>query len=88
LYINRLQRPANIDLFQLRRDLEMRRYAKPKPRYYDTDAYWEAVNVYEPLVRRLLNSDKPVKTQEQYLGEKLGSKKKTSTHHEKLDIYN
>ncbi|MHC4160318.1 MAG: DUF6259 domain-containing protein, partial [Planctomycetota bacterium] len=72
LYINGVQRPANIDLFKLRRDLEMRRYAKPKPQYYDTDAYRAAVNTYEPLVRRLLNSGKPIKTQEQYLRGKIG----------------
>ncbi|MGB2806626.1 MAG: hypothetical protein WBC22_02715, partial [Sedimentisphaerales bacterium] len=67
LYINKVPRPSNVDLFQLRRDLEMRRYAKPKPQYYDTDAYWKAVNVYEPLIRKLLNNGKPIKTQEQYL---------------------
>ena len=71
LYINKVPRPSDIDLFQLRRDLEMRRYAKPKPQYYDTDGYWKAVKVYEPLVRRLLNSDKPIKTQEQYLRGKI-----------------
>jgi hypothetical protein len=69
LYINGVKRPSGIDLFQLRRDLEMRRYAKPKPQYYDTDAYWKAVNVYEPLVRKLLNSGKPIKTQQKYLRE-------------------
>ena len=72
LYINGVQRPSNIDLFKLRRDLEMHRYAKPKPQYYDTDAYRAAVNAYEPLVKRLLNSNKPVKTQEQYLRGKIG----------------
>ncbi|MHC4544724.1 MAG: DUF6259 domain-containing protein [Planctomycetota bacterium] len=72
LYINKVPRPSNVDLFQLRRDLEMRKYAKPKPQYYDTDAYRAAVNAYEPLVRRLLNSGKPVKTQEQYLRGKIG----------------
>jgi hypothetical protein len=72
LYINGVQRPSNVDLFKLRRDLEMRRYAKPKPKYYDTDAYWAAVNAYEPLVRKLLNSSKQIKTQEQYLRGKIG----------------
>ena len=88
LYINGVPRPANIDLFQLRRDLEMRRYAKPKPQYYDTDAYWAAVNTYEDLVKKLLNSGKPVKTQEQYLREKPGHPQQTSISHEKLDICN
>ena len=86
LYINGARRPSDIDLFQLRRDLEMRRYARPKPQYYDTDAYRAAVNVYEPLVRRLLNSGKSTKTQQQYLREKLGRPKQTSNRHEKLDI--
>jgi hypothetical protein len=72
LYINGVPRPSNVDLFQLRRDLEMRRYAKPKPKYYDTEAYWAAVNAYEPLVRKLLNSSKQIKTQEQYLRGKIG----------------
>jgi hypothetical protein len=71
LYINKVPRPSNVDLFQLRRDLEMRKYAKPKPRYYDTDAYRAAVNAYEPLIKRLLNSE-PIKTQEQYLRGKIG----------------
>ncbi len=71
LYINKVPRPGNIDLFQLRRDLEMRQYVKPKPEYLETDAYWEAVNAYEPLVRKLLKSSSPVKTQQQYLREKL-----------------
>jgi hypothetical protein len=30
-YINNIPRPTEIDLFQLRRDLEMHRYARPKP---------------------------------------------------------
>ena len=75
LYINKIPRPYNIDLFKLRRDLEMRRYAKPKPNYYDTNAYWAAVNAYEPLMRKLLRSGKPIKTQQQYLCEKLGRPK-------------
>lgn len=71
LYINDAPRPAGVDLFELRRQLEMRRYAKPKPQYYETDAYWTTVNAYEPLVRKLLKSGKKIKTQEQYLRERL-----------------
>jgi hypothetical protein len=77
LYINKAPRPDNLDLFQLRRDLEMRRYAKPKPKYYETKAYLEAVNTYEPLVRKLLKSSRTmtIKTQQQYLHEKLTNRK-------------
>ena len=71
LYINNMPRPTNVDLFQLRREMEMVRYAKPKPKQYDTEAYWAAVKAYEPLVRELLKGDKQIQTQEQYLREKL-----------------
>jgi hypothetical protein len=78
LYINNAPAPAGIDLFELRRQLEMRRYAKPRPpageprpQYYETDAYWAAVNAYEPLVRTILKSGRQVRTQDRYLREKL-----------------
>ena len=77
-YINNVPRPQNIDLFELRRDLEMRRYARPKPKYYDTDAYRQAVAVYEIRIKKLLRSGKPIKTQQQYLREKLNQCQKTS----------
>ena len=79
LYINNIARPAGIDLFGLRRQLEMRRYAKPKPRYYETDAYRVAVNAYEPVVRRLLAGPAPIKTQQEYLQEKLSTKRRCQT---------
>ncbi|UCG49677.1 MAG: hypothetical protein JSU94_07820, partial [Phycisphaerales bacterium] len=71
LYINGESRPPGIDLFQLRRDLERLRYARPKPRYYENDDYWAAVEAYEPLVKSLLAGTKELKTQAQYLSEKL-----------------
>jgi len=71
LYVNGRPRPADVDLFQLRRDLEMRRYAKPPPKFYDTEAYWRAVRAYERRVRDLLESEQPWKTQREYLREKL-----------------
>lgn len=77
-YINNIPSPKNIDLFQLRRDIEMRRYARPKPKYYDTDAYRQAVKAYEPLIQKLLRSGEPVKTQQQYLREKLDQQQNTS----------
>ena len=67
LYINGIDRPAGIDLFQLRRDLERQRYVKPKLRRFDTAAYRQAVSAYEPLIRKLLQNDKTIKTQQQYL---------------------
>jgi hypothetical protein len=80
LYINRVSRPSNIDLFQLRRALEKSQYSKPRPLYYDNDDYWLAVNAYEPLVRKLLKSGKPIKTQEQYLRERLSAKSRFESH--------
>jgi hypothetical protein len=74
LYVNGIPRPAGIDLFKLRRDLDMRQYAKPKPQYFETEDYTAAVNAYEPLVKKLLASGKPVKTQEQYTREMLAQK--------------
>ena len=71
LYINGIDRPAGIDLFQLRRDLERQRYVKPKPKRFDTPAYRQAVSAYEPLIRELLQNNKTIKTQQQYLLEKL-----------------
>jgi len=71
LYINNVPRPAGIDLFELRRELEMRRYAKPKPQYYETDAYLAAVKAYEPLIRNLLKSQHKIITPNQYLRKKL-----------------
>ncbi len=71
LYINHLPRPAGIDLFELRRELEVRRYAKPKPQYYETETYLVAVNAYEHLVRKLLESGQEVITPDQYLRKKL-----------------
>jgi len=71
LYINNRPGPTGIDLFQLRRDLEKHRYAKPGAEYYDTDTYRAAVDVYERLMRELLNSGEPVKTQQQYLQDRL-----------------
>jgi len=71
LYINNIPRPAGIDLFELRRQLEMRRYAKPKPQYYETDGYLTAVDAYEPLIRKLAGGPGKMKTQQQYLKEKL-----------------
>jgi len=71
LYINNIPRPAGIDLFELRRQLEMRRYAKPKPHYYETDAYLAAVKAYEPLIRKLLESQHNMVTPSQYLRKKL-----------------
>jgi len=71
LYINNVPAPAGVDLFELRRQLEMRRYAKPRPQYYETEAYWAAVNAYEPLVRSLLKSGRQVRTQDRYLRGKL-----------------
>lgn len=71
LYINNLPRPAGIDLFDLRRELEMRRYAKPKPQYYETETYLVAVNAYERLIRRLLESQQDIITPDQYLRKKL-----------------
>ena len=76
LYINNIPRPNNIDLFQLRRDLERQRYKKPTPKTYDTVAYWQAVKTYEPLIKKLLQSMTPIKTQQQHLQEKL-----TQTYH-------
>ncbi len=70
LYVNGRERPRHIDLFQLRRDLEMRRYAKPKPEHYETDAYREAVNAYEPLVRKALQSKENLLTAAEYLRRK------------------
>ncbi len=71
LYINGIDRPAGIDLFQLRRDLERQRYVKPKPKRFDTAAYRQAVSAYEPLIRKLLRNNKTMKTQQQYLLERL-----------------
>ena len=71
LYINNVPRPTGIDLFELRRQLEMRRYAKPKPKYYETDAYKAAVNAYEPKIRNLLKSKPNIITPDQYLRKKL-----------------
>jgi hypothetical protein len=76
LYINTVPRPSHIDLFQLRRDLNRRQYLKPKPQYYDTDAYLAAVNAYEPRLKKLINSSKPIKTQRQYLSERLRASRK------------
>ena len=84
LYINNVPAPAGVDLFELRRRLEMRRYAKPRPpageprpQYYETDAYWAAVNAYEPLVRTLLKSSPQVRTQDRYLREKLTAQRRS-----------
>jgi hypothetical protein len=71
LYINGAARPADVDLFELRRALERRRYVKPRPASFDTPAYRHAVERYEPLVRSLLEKNAPVKTQQQYLLERL-----------------
>jgi len=73
LYINGVSRPEGIDLFQLRRDLEMRRYARPTPVHYDTQAYWDAVDAYEPGVKALLEAGAPLRTPAQYLRERLGA---------------
>ncbi|MHC4744552.1 MAG: DUF6259 domain-containing protein [Planctomycetota bacterium] len=71
LYINDVPRPEGIDLFELRRELEMRRYAKPKPEYFETEGYWKAVDAYEAAVRGLLKSRKDVITPAEYLRKKL-----------------
>ena len=81
LYANGIPRPQGIDLFKLRRDLEMRQYAKPKPKHFDTEEYWAAVNAYEPLVRKLLSSGKPLKTQEQYMRQMLSACGKALQRH-------
>lgn len=71
LLINSMPRPEDVDLFELRRQLEMRRYVKPKPENYETEAYREAVRAYLPLIRRLRESEKPIITQDQYLRRRL-----------------
>jgi len=71
LLINGMPRPEDIDLFELRRQLERQRYAKPKPERYDTETYREAVTAYLPLVRRLHASGKPLLTQDRYLKRRL-----------------
>jgi hypothetical protein len=71
LYINGAPRPRGIDLFQLRRELEMVQYSKPKPKYYETESYWAAVDVYERSMKELLSSGKVLKSQGQYLKERL-----------------
>jgi len=71
LLINNLPRPAGVDLFELRRQLERQRYVKPKPASYDTETYREAVKAYLPLIRCLRESGKPIVTQEQYLKKRL-----------------
>ena len=78
LYINNIPRPANIDLFERRRQLEMRRYAKPRPQYYETDEYWTALNAYEPLIRSLLKSKRTIVTPDKYLRNKLTTTHRTS----------
>lgn len=70
LYVNGVARPQGVDLFQLRRDLEMARYGKDK--YYDTSEYFRTVEAYIPLVKRLYTSGKPVKSVEQYMREIMG----------------
>ena len=74
LYINEIPRPKEIDIFQLRRDLERQRYIKPKPKRYDTEPYRQAVKAYEPLIKKLLKSKTPMTTQQQYLHKKLSGK--------------
>lgn len=70
LYANGIHRPSGIDLFQLRRDLEMQKYRKDVGTgTYDTPEYWKAVDAYEPLVRKLISGGKPVKTQAERLRE-------------------
>ena len=77
LYVNGANRPPGLDLFQLRRDLERLRYAKPAPQYYETESYWTAVDAYEPLVKSLLKGARVLKTQAQYLREKLTGPQQT-----------
>jgi len=71
LYVNEVSRPTQVDLFELRRELEMQRYAKPRPEYFDTERYWQAVELYEPLVKKLINSGSKIRTQSQYLRDRL-----------------
>ena len=71
LLINNIPRPSNIDLFELRRQLEKQRYLKTKPQTYDTEVYRNAVTAYIPLIKHLRNSEKPILTQDQYLKRRL-----------------
>lgn len=70
LYVNGIPRPKGVDLFQLRRDLEMQKYRVPGPPY-DTPDYRKAVEAYEPLIRKLVSAGKPIKTQADYIRERL-----------------
>lgn len=72
LYVNGAPRPAGVDLFQIRRDLEMAQYGGGPS--YDTPAYFAAVEAYIPLIKRLYSGCKPVKTQEHYLRELLSTR--------------
>ena len=67
LYINGVPRPSDVDLFQLRRDLDMAQYGSGP--HYDIPAYFEAVEAYVPLIEKLYTSGKPVKTMVQFLRE-------------------
>ena len=71
LLINNMPRPEAVDLFELRRQLEKRRYVKPKPDSYDTEVYRETVRAYVPLIQRLRERKRPILTQEQYLRRRL-----------------